>query len=175
LIASPGELARFLPVEANTGTGAVNIFVRQDSNVWNLAVFNYSTNGVSQIVDLARAGLPGGRLTVTNLWDGSTNLVSNSLSVSLAARQSKLFQLTPYQLPQPVINGIVISNGNLILSCSNGFAGAGCNIQVTTNIASPSPKWSVLTTNAFDGSGSFQATNALAPGVTQSFYRLLTQ
>ena len=93
------EVARvgqtFMPVEGDTGSSAVNMFVRQDGATWCIAVFNYTTNIANKIVDLSRAGLPSGYYVVTNLWDGTASTVTGSFGVSLNAKQSKLFRLTP--------------------------------------------------------------------------------
>jgi hypothetical protein len=86
----------FTPVEGNTGTDAVNIFVRQDGSTWNIAVFNYAASATNEIVSLSRAGLPPGNYSATNLWDVTSMVASGSLNVSLNAKQSKLFQLTAY-------------------------------------------------------------------------------
>ncbi len=84
----------FTPIEGNTGTAAVTDFVRQDGAVWRIAVFNYSASAVNDTISLSRAGLPAGTYFATNLWDGTTTIVSNSLNVSLNAKQSKLFSLS---------------------------------------------------------------------------------
>jgi hypothetical protein len=83
----------FTPIEGNTGTAAVNDFVRQDGAVWRIAVFNYTASAVNETISLSRAGLPAGTYIATNLWDGTTQVVGNSLNVSLNAKQSKLFSL----------------------------------------------------------------------------------
>jgi autotransporter-associated beta strand protein len=84
----------FTPVEGNTGTAAGNLFVRQDGTTWYIAVFNYTSGSTNETVNLSRCGLPTGNYVATNLWDGSTSIVTGSFNVSLNAKQSKLFQLT---------------------------------------------------------------------------------
>jgi len=86
----------FTTVEGNSGTAAENIFVRQDGTTWCIAVFNYTAGAVNKTVDLNRAGLPSGYYVATNLWDGTTSIVTNSFNVSLNPKQSKLFRLTPH-------------------------------------------------------------------------------
>ncbi|MDR3456292.1 MAG: hypothetical protein P4N60_02510 [Verrucomicrobiae bacterium] len=83
----------FAPVEGNTGSSAVNTFVRQDGASWCIAVFNYGSSAVNQTVDLNRAGLPPGNYLMTNLWDGTTATVNGSFNASLNAKQAKLFRL----------------------------------------------------------------------------------
>ena len=85
----------FTPVEGNTGTSAANIFVRQENaSTWNIAVFNYTAKATNETISLSRAGLPTGNYVESNLWDGSTTVVSGSFNVSLNAKQAKLFSLT---------------------------------------------------------------------------------
>jgi alpha-galactosidase len=83
----------FTPVEGNTGSSAGSLFVRQDGATWHLAVFNYTSNPTNMAVTLSRAGLPAGYYTVSNLWDGTTMVVTGSFNASLNEKQSKLFSL----------------------------------------------------------------------------------
>ncbi len=83
----------FTPVEGNTGTGAANIFVRQDGATWCIAVLNYTASTANETVSLSRVGLPSGTYVATNLWDGTTATVTGSFNVALNAKQSKLFRL----------------------------------------------------------------------------------
>jgi autotransporter-associated beta strand protein len=85
----------FTPVEGNTGSDAVNLFARQNGATWNIAVFNYTSSATNETVSLSRVGLPAGPYNATDLWTGATTVVSGSFSVSLNAKQAKLFQLTP--------------------------------------------------------------------------------
>src|ERR1043166_6999373 len=61
--ANINEVARagvsFRPVEGNTGTNAAEIFVRQDGNIWYLAVLNYTASSINKSVNLARLGPSG--------------------------------------------------------------------------------------------------------------------
>ena len=84
----------FRPVDGATGTGAGNIFVRQDgSNLWDIAVFNYTSSAVNETVNLSSAGLPAGTYVATDLWSGATTSVAGSFNVSLNEKQARLFQL----------------------------------------------------------------------------------
>jgi autotransporter-associated beta strand protein len=105
----------FMPVEGNTGSSAVNTFVRQDGATWYIAVFNYTSSTASRTVDLARAGLPAGNYVVSNLWDGTTSTANGSLNVSLNPKQSKLFRLdvrVPANLRWNTNNNGVWDTGN---------------------------------------------------------------
>jgi hypothetical protein len=160
----------FTPVEGNTGSSAVNTFVRQDGNTWCLAVFNYSSSSVNTTIDLNRAGLPPGNYLATNLWDGTTLTVSGSFNVNLNAAQSKLFRLA--LPPPPVISCVTVLGGSLVFSGTNGVANGSYTVLVSTNISAALTIWTALMTNSFDASGAFQVTNTIFPSNLQQFYRI---
>jgi alpha-galactosidase len=95
--AAINEIARagvsFRPVEGNTGTSAADVFVRQDGATWYVAVFNYSLSSTIKNLNLARLGISG-TYTAMDLWSGTLSSVSGTTwSVSLGAKQAKLFRL----------------------------------------------------------------------------------
>src|ERR1022692_87509 len=83
----------FRPVEGNTGTSATDVLVMQNGTNWYLAVFNYNSAVTNKTVDFTRAGIPLGTCGALDLWSGALSAANGSLSVSLAAKQSKLFKL----------------------------------------------------------------------------------
>jgi hypothetical protein len=89
----------FLTMEENSGNAAEDVFLRPDGTNWLIAIFNYASVVTNKVVSLVRAGLPAGTCVVTNLWDGSAWEVTNTLSVALEEKQSKLFRLAPVALP----------------------------------------------------------------------------
>ncbi len=162
----------FRPVDGATGTGAANILSRQDGRNWNIAFFNYYSSANNETGDLASAGLPPGIFVATNLWDGTTVTVSNSLSVSLSAKQAKLFRLALVSPPPlPVLNSQLSTlNSQLVLNGSNGIPGWNYLVLASTNLALPAAQWPVLATNAFDSNGNFNFTNGI--GATRQFFLL---
>ncbi|MEJ0091700.1 MAG: hypothetical protein WDM80_18370 [Limisphaerales bacterium] len=160
----------FTPVEGNTGSSAVNTFVRQDAEAWCIAVFNYGSGSVNRTIDLTRAGLPPGSYFATNLWDGTASIVSGSFNVSLNAKQSKLFRLAPP--PPPRISSVTASGGKLIFNGTNGVANGSYVVLASTNAAMPLTGWKAMMTNSFDVTGSFRVTNIISPGNSQLFYRI---
>lgn len=91
------EVARagvsFRAVENNTGASAADVFVRQDGSTWYVAVFNYSQSSVNKALTPSRLGLAG-TFSAVDLWSGAVSSVSSATwTVSLAARQAKLFRL----------------------------------------------------------------------------------
>ncbi len=159
----------FTPVEGNTGTGAANVFVRQNGSTWNLAVLNYTANATNETVSLSRAGLPSGSYVATDLWSGNLTNVTGSLNVSLNAKHSKLFQLT---VLTPKIIGTSINGGSLILSGTGGTANGTWYLLTATNLTTPLANWVVVATNKFDPAGNFSCTNQIDSNDAQQFYRL---
>jgi hypothetical protein len=152
----------FTPVEGNAGSSAESLFVRQDGAAWHLAVFNYTSNSTNITVTLNRAGLPAGYYIASNLWDGTTMMVTGSFNVSLNEKQSKLFSLTAR------------SPESLEWSASNpgthGPLTGNYVVMSSTNLLVALKNWPVLMTNAFDADGNFHVTNAMSPSVNQRFY-----
>ncbi|HEV2454938.1 MAG TPA: hypothetical protein VGY98_11790, partial [Verrucomicrobiae bacterium] len=94
----------FRPVDGATGTGAGNIFIRQEnSNHWHMAVFNYTASAANETVNLSSAGLPPGSYVVTNLWNGAVSSAAGSFTVSLNEKQAALFELVPQQAAPSIV------------------------------------------------------------------------
>ena len=72
----------------------------------------------------------------------------------------------------PAINRWSVSEGNLILLGTNGFAGGSYSVLTSTNVALPLSSWTTNTSGVFDGSGAFS--NAIPINATEParFYRL---
>ena len=160
----------FTSAEGNTGSSAVNTFVRQDGATWCLAVFNYGSSSVARTIDLNRAGLPPGNYFVTNLWDGTASKVGGSLNVNLNAKQAKLFRFAGPS--QPVFNMIAVLGDSLILGGTNGVANGSYVVLASTNAAAPAINWTALMTNTFDFNGVFQITNPIDSNTLHRFYRI---
>jgi hypothetical protein len=152
----------FRPVDGATGTGAGNIFMRQDGDTWCIAVFNYTGSATNETVNLNSAGLPAYAFAATNLWNGTTSLVTNTMSVSLNAKQAKLFRFGLKGFPsQPEFSMTSPPSGNqMIIHGSNGIPGWTCYLTASTNPALPTAQWQVIATNTFDANGNASFTNA---------------
>lgn len=167
----------FRPVDGATGTGAADILSRQDGRNWNLAFFNYYSSAYNETVDLASAGLPPGIFVATNLWDGTTVTVSNSMSVSLNAEQAKLFRLALISPPpSPRFDDSAAAGGNhFTFSGGNGIPGWSYLVLASTNLALPVAQWPPIATNTFDAGGGFCFTNIFGGNVNGRFYLLKLQ
>ena len=154
----------FRPVDGATGTGAGNIFVRQDGDTWCLAVFNYTESATNETVNLGSAGLPPEIFVATNLWDGTTSLVTNSMSVSLNAGQAKLFRLAMSNAPQPRFVSVSPADANAyVFSGTNGIPDWNYGVLASTNPELPVAQWQMVTTSSFDSNGNFSFTNNWSP------------
>jgi autotransporter-associated beta strand protein len=72
----------------------------------------------------------------------------------------------------PVFTSVSTTDGNLILSGTNGVAGGNYYVLSSSNITSPMLNWSRVATNQFDANGTFNVTNPVNPAIPQLFYRL---
>lgn len=61
---------------------------------------------------------------------------------------------------------------NLILTGTNGVAGANYLVLTATNLATPLTNWMILSTNPLGAGGSFYFTNPLNLNLPATFYRL---
>ncbi len=59
---------------------------------------------------------------------------------------------------------------HFILRGTHGTAGSGYEILCATNVSLPLNQWSVIGSNNFSGTGSFDVTNPLAAGPAQAYY-----
>ncbi|TAL04782.1 MAG: hypothetical protein EPO07_04735 [Verrucomicrobia bacterium] len=115
-------------------------------------------------------------MTYTGALSGTTPVVTSkpagfacAVNTNTAGQIRLLVQV---QNP-PVISSVAVSGGNLIGSGSGGPTNSPYYVLTTTNLAVPVTNWTRLQTNQFGNTGTFSFTNAIAPGVPQSFYRLL--
>ena len=74
--------------------------------------------------------------------------------------------------PVPKFTSVLLQAGNIIMSGTNGPTTGNYAILSSTNVATPLTNWTPLFTNAFNGDGTFNATNPIVPGVPREFYIL---
>ena len=75
----------------------------------------------------------------------------------------------------PVINAILPSGTNLIISGTNGSPNGHYLVLASTNLVLPRTNWTRLSTNSFNGSGNFIFTNPITPNKPGLFYLLQLQ
>lgn len=110
------------------------------------------------------AGAYSGAFASFNLPSLSSGLAWNTSALNVSG------MLSVVALTSPVISGVKVANGNLIVSGTGGPEGLPYDIQITTNLISP--QWTSLATNQFDDSGNFTFTNTVSPNWPQLYYRL---
>jgi hypothetical protein len=87
--------------------------------------------------------------------------------------QLNLGKLSVVAVPsRPLVNNVILSKGNLIVSGTNGVANGSYVVLTATNVAESLADWIPFATNAFSASGTFDFTNAIDPAVSQQFYLL---
>jgi hypothetical protein len=74
-------------------------------------------------------------------------------------------------LPAPLIGGIGLTDGAVIIGGTNGVPGSISYLLATTNLALPLSDWMRLATNLVGPTGGFSITTAMNPAPEQ-FYRL---
>jgi hypothetical protein len=123
----------FRCVDGATGTGAGNVFVRQDgTNLWRIAVFNYNSSAAVQPVNLGSAGLPSGTYLTTDLWSGATSSVTGSFNISLNEKQAKLFSLSAVFAPPSIVSQPVSSTNSAPM-----YSGVPFALSVSANGSQP--------------------------------------
>jgi cyclophilin family peptidyl-prolyl cis-trans isomerase len=106
------------------------------------------------------------------LEPGSYNILATSQDGAGNLSQNVSQQLTVLN-PPPDITGIAVSGTRLTLTATNGAAGGQYVLLGTTNIATPSSRWTRILTNNFDGNGNLNlSTNILNPPGHQQFFIL---
>ena len=76
---------------------------------------------------------------------------------------------------QPHITSTQLTADGLVMSGTDGTAGANFYVLSATNVTLPLVQWSRVSTNAFDASGNFSVTNAVSTGVPADFFLLQLQ
>ena len=89
----------------------------------------------------------------------NTNALATNGTISVVA-------ITP-----PSFANISATGGKLVIAGSGPTNGA-YYVLTSTNVALPSASWTRIATNQFSAAGIFTFTNAIAPAVPQTFYRL---
>jgi hypothetical protein len=167
--------------EAGNGNNAIVDYITTAG--WLLyPSFNSGDNGIALVagtkyyIELDTCQLAqynaGQCAAVTYKLAGSSDPASNSPSLLMGTNISALVPDALMTPPHPVIGKITMSGSNMILSGSNGLLNAVYNVLSTTNVATPLTNWTVTATGVFNVSGNFSITNAIVPGMPQTFYLL---
>lgn len=185
-IKSTGELA----VGINTGTPQFTSAALTAGQTY-LVVIGY-TFGSTDTADVwvNPASLGGSAPAVTGIASGSDTATLQYFLWNTASGSGGSFAVDEFRLGNtyasvtppssfvpdnpavPRITRAEHDGASLILHGTNGTAGAGYEILCSTNLTLSLAQWSVVASNNFSGSGEFDATNALTPGLGQAFFLL---
>jgi len=77
-------------------------------------------------------------------------------------------------VPRPVIQSFSITGGKFVVNGTNGTDLGTCYLLSSTNLTTPLPLWTRVSTNAFDSNGNFRITNTIS-STPQNFYMLESQ
>ena len=165
------QLVSYDPVVAAFSGSPTNLFVTQsvtftDASTGSITNWIWSFGDGASVTNLsnasanhtyASAGTYSVSLTVNGPAGSSTNTRTSYIVVS----------------PNPTIGSVQISNGQFILSGSNGAAGVQYRILGSTNLALPLASWTPLFTNVFANDGSYSYTNSPVTNAA-SFFQLVS-
>jgi PKD repeat protein len=158
------------PVAAFSGS-PTNLFATQsvtfaDASTGNITNWIWSFGDGASTTNVSNASV--------NHTYASVGTYAVSLTVNGSAGSSTTTR-TGYIVasPNPTIGSTQISNGQFILSGSNGPAGVQYRILGTTNLALPLASWTPLFTNVFATDGSYSYTNSSLTNAA-SFFQLVS-
>ncbi len=190
---APGGTNTTIGITAGSNTvGTIAAF--SDITLGGTTVIKLAGNGSNDVVQSSGTINYGGTLNLVNV-SGAPLAVGDSFQIFNAGVRSGSFSsITPVSpgaglawdtsllsggvisviagATPPLIGNPSISGSSLILSGTGGTPNANYVVLSTTNIAAAPADWIPVTTNMFDSNGNFSWTNALTPGVSQSFYRI---
>jgi hypothetical protein len=101
------------------------------------------------------------------VWDTNSLTANGTLNVAVTGGSGTFTN-------KPGITHFSISNGNIVITGTNGQNGDAYYLLESTNVASPLSLWVTVATNVLgaDGNFTFTGTNVVTPGDRQQFYIL---
>jgi fibronectin-binding autotransporter adhesin len=158
-------------VKINKSLIQSNDFVSVSGTVMN------TNNGTVLVNNLGPTLVAGDKFTLFGqpVSGGSTLAISGGGVVwsNSLANDGSIIVLSA-SVPQPMIQNIALSGGNLVISGTNGADSGTFYLLATTNLTTPIANWVRVSTNNFNSNGNFNLTN-LVGNAPQSFYRLESQ
>jgi len=143
---------------ANTGTGTITV-----TNLGPAIVAGDKFTLFSQPV------ANGAALTVNGAgWNWTNRLALDGSIQALSVAPTTIVPTIP-----PGITNFSLAAGNVLISGTNGQAGATYYLLTTTNLATPRPQWRTVATNVLGASNyTFIGTNAVHSNSLAQFYTL---
>ena len=181
---APGSVtaAGVLTVTSNTILGGTTVMKLDKANATNDVLSAGGTltyGGTLNVTSLSGTPAAGDSFKLFNApaYAGSfstTNLpvLGNGLVWDTSPLTNGILNVVSTVKPAPYITGFSLSGTNLVFTGTNGLASGTYVLLTSTNVALPLTNWTPIATNRFDGSGQFNLTNGINPGVPQQFYIL---
>jgi autotransporter-associated beta strand protein len=166
----------FAPTSFNGDTNHPALYVSQ--GIFNLSdpaivVSNTAATplgaGTYRLVQVAGGNMSAASTNVTVVGTGLAAGGAASLTVSNGNLNMVVVTTV---VPQPAINSVVLSGGNLILSGTNGPANGTYYEITTTNISSARSTWTPILTNTFSPTGTFSVTNAVTKSTPKQYFAI---
>ena len=172
-IAGQGALPTIPMLSATAGAAQVllNWSSSAGANGYNL---KFSTTNGGPYSTFA-TNFAGTNFTQSNLLPGTNYFyVVSAVSTNGESENSAQAIAVPLVAPSatPIFGGIQIIGGSLVITGTNGTAGANYLVLMTTNLTLPVTDWIILSTNQFGPGGSVNFTNPINPNSPLTFYRL---
>jgi len=162
---NPANYYDFVSVSGTAALGgslSVSLINNYQSSISTNAGFTMLT--ASGGVSGAFTNVFNGRVSVANVPGASFQVVTNSTSVILTN-----YAVVP---TPPILGGLSLVSGNLVITGTNGTAGANYLVLATTNLSLSATNWNSIATQQFGPGGSVNFTNPLNSNGPQTFYRL---
>ena len=172
-IAGQGAVPAIPSLTATGGVAQIALNWSASSGATGYVLKVSTNNGTAY--SLVVSNLVATSFTQTNLLPGTNyTYVVAAINTNGVSEDSAPVSATPLPaiIMPPFITGLQIVGGNLIITGTNGFAGANYIVLSTTNLALPIGSWSTIATQQFGIGGSVNFTNGLNPAALQTFFRL---
>jgi fibronectin-binding autotransporter adhesin len=163
-----------LKLNVNGGAGVTNIVATSvipgGSTTLQIGSLSGVATGVTYPLISYTGSDPFSGLTLAPLPAGYAGTLVDDTADSLVG-----LQLTTVPAQPPVITGINIQGGNVVISGTNGTVNSGYYLLTSTNLALPLSDWKPLATNTFMTGGGFSLTNSVNANTPRQFYILQLQ
>jgi alpha-tubulin suppressor-like RCC1 family protein len=173
-------------VTAVAAGGFYSLFLKSDGSLWGMGDNSTGELGVGevpglhnpqQIVSSSVTAIAAREFTSVFLKsDGTLWGMGGNYYGQLGDGNFSTNVLTPELIVgPPTLAGARLSGGSVLLSASNGMAGATYYLKTTVNPMLPVSQWTAIATNTLPVAGNFSFTNAVNSNVPQAFYVLQMQ
>jgi hypothetical protein len=166
--------------------GCVQYQINLPANATGVVLNATNSSNIILTLEQGTVALPGGPAHwISSSTNSSLNEPFNGtwpwlpgytyyLTVTNDSAVTGTFELTTPTLtpPQPMITGLMLSGGNLVINASSGASGATYDLLMTTNLALPTSEWANVASNTLSLSGNFTFTVTNAVTAPQRFYML---